>query len=121
MESFTLGKLTTGRLTSDNHLPGMFLPRRTMKYSDEDVPHKLYFIRRNDKVLTMMNDDEFEVLVAKPAACKLVQKGAPVPPSYTAIDINDENFEEKWDLIKAAIKAELKKGTIQLAMRSDIV
>lgn len=108
-----------GRMKTDNHLPGMFLPRRTMKYSDEDVPHKLYVIKK-EKVLTIQQVDEFEVLVAKPAACKLILKGAPVPPSYTALDIKEENFEEKWDLIKAAIKAELKKGTIQVAMRGDI-
>jgi len=108
-----------GRKKGDN-IPGMFLPRRTMKYSDEDVPFKLHIIEAKHNWGTITKLDEFEVLVVKPAPCKLIQKGGSAPAGYKILDINDKNFEDNWEHIKAAVKAEIKAGAMQLAMRSDI-
>jgi len=108
-----------GRKKGDN-IPGMFLPRETMKSSDEDVPFKLHIIEAKYNWGTITKLDEFEVLVVKPAPCKLIQKGGSAPAGYKILDINDKNFEDNWEHIKAAVKAEIKKGSMQLAMRSDI-
>ena len=108
-----------GRKKEDN-IPGTFLPRRTMKSSDEDVPFKLHIIEAKHNWGTIEKLDEFEVLVVKPAPCKLIQKGSSAPAGYKILDINEKNFEDNWEHIKSAVKAEIKKGALQLAMRSDI-
>eukprot|EP00091_Calanus_sinicus_P018436 TRINITY_DN4208_c0_g1_i4.p1 TRINITY_DN4208_c0_g1~~TRINITY_DN4208_c0_g1_i4.p1 ORF type:complete len:693 (+),score=168.25 TRINITY_DN4208_c0_g1_i4:129-2207(+) len=108
------GKLEDGTF----HL-GMFLPRRNMTQSEEDVPHKLYVINKEDMKIHKI--DQFEVLVAKPPECKLFPAGGEAADLYDTIDINDdETLDEYWEHIQAAIKLELKKGTIRLAKRKDI-
>jgi len=111
-----------GRQKEEN-VPGMFLPRRTMKYSDEDIPHKLYVINNNDKGIKKISQlAKFEVLVAKPAPCRLIIKkeGVSTPAGYIVLDTNDDIFEDNWEKIKVALKDELKKGTMQIALRKDI-
>merc|ERR1712098_336787 len=93
------------------------------KYSDEDVPHKLYVISNNDKGIKKISQvAKFEVLVAKPAPCRLIIKkeGVSTPSGYNILDTNDDIFEDNWEKIKVALKDELMKGTMQIALRKDI-
>jgi len=117
--AFFIGR---GRV-QDQFLLGMFLPRRTMKYSDEDLPHKLYVINKED--MKIHHVEKFEVLVCKPPAWKLYPDGEEqadkVACSYKTLeDISPDNLEDHWEDIKAAIRVELKKGTIKLAKRRDV-